>query len=173
MILFLRPFPDINAFEHRSNSQRLRSYEYFKFNTIWTLRRTSGAFMRLASSKILFHLLCVYTPCFSCNPMKSLGVRSGESSDQFSGPPRPIHRSGNCSFKFSVTCRLQCHFGSTSVLCFLSFMSSLISVHSSVTVENRTHVHMSFLTGNCLKNKVLKYSRLPVIRVGWEIHFPG
>jgi hypothetical protein len=32
-----------------------------------------------------------------------------------------------------------------------------IPIHSSVPAENRTHVHPTFLTGNYLRNKILKY----------------
>jgi hypothetical protein len=35
-------------------------------------------------------------------------VRSGDRRGQFCGPPRPIHRSRNCSFMYSITCRLKC-----------------------------------------------------------------
>jgi ascorbate-specific PTS system EIIC-type component UlaA len=36
------------------------------------------------------------------------------------------------------------------------FKSSLISIHTSVTIEKWTHVHMIFLTGNYVRNKILK-----------------
>jgi hypothetical protein len=36
------------------------------------------------------------------------------------------------------------------------FKSSLISIHRSVTIEKWTHVHMIFLTGNYIRNKILK-----------------
>jgi hypothetical protein len=41
----------------------------------------------------LLGLLCVHTPYFSCNPIHGnlRGVRSGDRSGQFCGPPRPIH----------------------------------------------------------------------------------
>jgi hypothetical protein len=126
--------------------------------------------MRLATSKTgdviplfcLHSALCIHAPCFSyCNPWKSRRVRSSDSSGQFCGSLWSIHWSGNWSFRYSITCRLKCgvphHVGSTAISCFVSFRSSLISIHSFVTVENQTHVHMTFLTGNDLKNKILKY----------------
>jgi hypothetical protein len=42
-------------------------------------------------------------------------------------------------------------------LCFVSFISCLISIHSFVTVENWTSVHITFLTGNVLRIKFLKH----------------
>jgi hypothetical protein len=64
------------SYEHRSNSQRLWNYGYFKFKKIWTLHRTSGSFMHLRASEIqwctvvpLFCLLRVHASCFSCNPL--------------------------------------------------------------------------------------------------------
>jgi hypothetical protein len=69
-----------------------------------------------------FCLLCVQTPCFSCNPIRGnlRGVRSGDHSGQFCGPLRPIRRSRICSFWYSVACRLKCgvprHAASTSVI---------------------------------------------------------
>jgi hypothetical protein len=109
--------------------------------------------------------LCIHTSCFSCKPIhwNLGGVRSGDRSGQFCRPPRPIHRTGNCSFRYSVTCRLKYgvprHSGSTSVIWsyFLSFKSLWISIHSSVPVKNRTDVHMTFLTGNELTNDILNY----------------
>jgi hypothetical protein len=45
-----------------------------------------------------------------------------------------------------------------TLMLYVRFKSSWISnIRSSVTFENRTHVHMTFLTGNDLKNKNLKY----------------
>jgi hypothetical protein len=38
--------------ENDSDSYRLRSYGYLKFKMVWSLRRTSGSFMRLAVPKI-------------------------------------------------------------------------------------------------------------------------
>jgi hypothetical protein len=120
----------------------------------------------------LFCLVCVHPLWFS---WKSRGVRSGDRSGHFCGPPRPIHRSRNCSFMYSVTCRLKYgvprHAGSTSVIAFcvvqdawmtlkfyVSFKSSWISnIRSSVTVDNRTYIHMTFLTVNDLRHKILKY----------------
>jgi hypothetical protein len=49
--LFLRLFLVRNIGEHASDSQRLRSYGYSKSKMIWTLRRTSGSFMRLERHK--------------------------------------------------------------------------------------------------------------------------
>jgi hypothetical protein len=37
----------------------------------------------------------------------NLGVRSGDRGGQFCWPPRPIHLSGNYSFRYSITCRLR------------------------------------------------------------------
>jgi hypothetical protein len=56
----------------------------------------------------LFCLLCVHTPSFSSNLIhENLGrVRFGDRSGQLCWPPRPIHRSGNCSFRYLVACRL-------------------------------------------------------------------
>jgi hypothetical protein len=49
-------------------------------------------------------------------------VKSGDRSGQSCRPPRPIHRAGICSFRYTVTCRLKCgvprHPESTSVIVF-------------------------------------------------------
>jgi hypothetical protein len=43
---------------------------------------------------------------------------------------------------------------------YVRFRSSRVSnIHSSIAVENRTHGHMTVLTGNGLRNKILKYWR--------------
>jgi hypothetical protein len=49
-------------------------------------------------------------------------MRSGDSSGQLCGPPRPIHRSAVGSFRYSVTCRLKRgvlkHGGSALIITF-------------------------------------------------------
>jgi hypothetical protein len=88
---------------------------------------------------------------------ESREVRSGDRSGQFCWPPRPIHRSWNCSFRYSVTCRLKCgephHAGNTSVIVFC--VAGIISSFwpSSVAAENQTYVRVAFLTGNDLMAK--------------------
>jgi hypothetical protein len=57
----------------------------------------------------------------------------------------------NCNVRCLV--KLDVHLYS----CFVLFKSSLISVYSSVTAENQTHVHMTVLTVNDPINKILKY----------------
>jgi hypothetical protein len=69
-------------------------------------------------------LLCLHTPCFSWIPthVNLRRVRSGDRGGQFCGSPRPIHLSGNCLFRYCVTCRLKCgvllEAGSASVILF-------------------------------------------------------
>jgi hypothetical protein len=107
---------------------RFSTVRSYGFKMIWSLRRTSGSFMGLAASKIR----CSSSPLFTLrsntrffmqpHTFKLRGARSGDRSGQFCGPPRPIHRSGNCSLRYYVTCRLKCgvpcHAGSTSVTVF-------------------------------------------------------
>jgi hypothetical protein len=123
------------------NSQSEISYEHrpvlngYGAKGIWNSRRSEPYVQHRGYSCVLqnrkfddvvplFCLICVRSPCFSCNPTHgNLGrVRSGDRSGQFWWPPRPIHRSGNCSFTYFVTCRLKCgapcHAGNTSVSVF-------------------------------------------------------
>jgi hypothetical protein len=62
-------------------------------------------------------LLCLHTLWLLSNNRK---VTSGDHSCQLCGPPRPNHRSGTASIRYSVTCQLKCGVprdaGSTSVI---------------------------------------------------------
>lgn len=74
----------------------------------------------------------------------------------------PIHQSGNCLFRYSITvCLLKCRGASLCSKCKCSrslclFISSWISVHNFVTTEIETHVHVTPVMGKDLGNKVLK-----------------
>jgi hypothetical protein len=102
-------------YEHGSNSWKLWSNGYLKFRIIWTLKETSGSFMHLSALKIEWNSSSLLFTLHSCtmffmwtHTCKSSRVRSSDHGGQFCGPPRPIHQSGNCSFKYSTTCLLKC-----------------------------------------------------------------
>jgi hypothetical protein len=45
-----------------------------------------------------------------------------------------------------------------TLMFYVRFSSSLISnIRSSIIIENWAYVYMAFVTGNDLKNKILKY----------------
>jgi hypothetical protein len=84
------------------------------------------------------------------SPVTTVAI-SADHHDQSTG-----HRNAQkstCQLKY----RVLCHTESTSVFMFCVIRSSLISVHSSVTIENRTCVHRTCLTGNVHMNEVQKY----------------
>jgi hypothetical protein len=136
----------------------------------------------------VFCLICIQRLCFS---WKSRGLKSCDHSGQFCRPPQPILRSGNCSFRYS-TCWLKsglpCLAGSTSVIVFCvedSWMTLMFYIRfrsswnpntcSSITSENQTYIYMTFLTGNDLGNKILKYWHVTghciiCILITWCIH---
>jgi hypothetical protein len=133
------------SYEHRSDHERLWSYGYLKFKMIWTLSRTSGSSMRLAASKIRWHgsSRCVHTRCFFENQAEWSPATTVANSET---PSRFIVKCGSAPSRSKHICH--------HVLCLFKF--SWIYIHSSVTVFNRTHVRMTFLTGNDVRNKILK-----------------
>jgi hypothetical protein len=106
--------PSQKYHKHWSDSQRQRNYGCLKIKI-----RASCSIEKFDYVVPIFYSLFVRTPYFFIG---ILGVRSGDRSGQFCGPPRPIHRSRNCSFRYSVTCRLKCgvspHAGRTSIILF-------------------------------------------------------
>jgi hypothetical protein len=52
----------------------------------------------------------------------------------------------------------------------VSESSYISNNHISITVENQTHVHITFLSGNGLRNKILKYWHKVTGQVVWTIH---
>lgn len=118
---------------------------------IWTLRRSSGPFKRLAASTInltfIRHIFYVR-------------VRSGDSSGQLWESQRPIHLSENCSLRYSVTCRLKCarcHALNTSVIVFC-VVQIVFNFYSQL--RNRWESHScshDISDWNHLRNKIFKY----------------
>jgi hypothetical protein len=130
--LLLRLYPVRNVI-HWSGSQRLRGYGNLRWFEPSTEHQGHSCVLQhrnFDDAVPLFCLFCAHTPCFSCSLIHgNLEVRSGDRGGQFCWPPRPIHLSGNYSFRYSVTCRLRCggprHAESTSEVCFVPFKSSL------------------------------------------------
>jgi hypothetical protein len=102
----------------------------------------------------MHHVFCV-TPYMGIR-----WLRSNDCNGQFFEPPWPVYLSRTCSFMYSVMCWLKygvLHYtGSISIIMFC-VVKILNSVHTSVITENQIYVHTKFLTGNDLKNKILKY----------------
>jgi hypothetical protein len=84
-----------------------------------TLPRTATSLTRLAALKFRWSSstrrpACIHIPRFSCNPTQGNVVNwnpvnvVANTADRPPPPPRPIHRSENCTFRQCVTILVKC-----------------------------------------------------------------
>jgi hypothetical protein len=146
------------SYECRSDSQWLPSYGYLKLNMIWSSRRISGPFMRLAALEIRCSSSPIFTlrshTTFFAQPHGNL-VRSGDGSghsadhhDQSIGQGTAY--SGTASrVDWNVGRPVTMKYICTRVLYRLNHLEFLPI--SFVNVQNQTCVRVTFLTGNDLR----------------------
>jgi hypothetical protein len=153
--------------QHRSGCQLLRSYRYFKFDIMWTLNRTSRSFLHVAASKTglcgtSLPLSLRSHAMFYMQLHKWVSVGEGENVVRWSRWPilRAITINPSVRKELIQVIRHASNEMSAVSACWKYNCDVKIVTNLYPHLGKRwepNNVHITFLTGNCLRNKFLKY----------------